>query len=119
MVDWDIKVPHALSAVEIHGEDSVRTGLCHDVGSELGGDGLSALRLSVGASVPKVRQNGGDGPGGCSSASVYGDEELHKVVVDRRAAGLDEKDVTATDGFSDLDVDFSISESFDSDLAEV
>ncbi len=72
-----------------------RTGLGEEVGGELGGNGLASVRFAVGARVAKVGHDGCDGSSAGALARVDGDQQLHQVVVHRRAAGLHQEHVAA------------------------
>lgn len=74
------------------------TCFCDEVGCELGSYGLPALRLAVCSRVPVVGDDSCDGPGAGALAGVDHHQQLHEVVIHRRAAGLHQEDITATNG---------------------
>ncbi len=63
--------------------------------------------------LPIVRDDGRDSPGRASLHGVEDNEELHEVVVDRRARRLDHKAVSTTHVLSDLNGNLTITEPAD------
>ena len=103
IVHGDVKEALNLVGVEIHGEDPVGAGAGDQVGHQLGGDGVAGLGLAVLAGVAEVGHHGGDAAGGGPLEGIDHDEQLHEVVVDRGAGGLDHEHVGAADGLIDGD----------------
>lgn len=76
-------------------------------------DWFSGPGLPVLTSVAVVRQDDVYGSGTGPADSVDHDQKFHKVVVDRRAGGLDQEDVLATDRIVDVDLNFTVAEAND------
>jgi hypothetical protein len=119
MVDGDVEVADGLARVEVAGQHAVGAGLRDEVGHKLGGDGLAALHLAVGAGVAEVGDDGGDGLGGGPPAGVDHDEELHEILVGGRAGGLHQEHVAAAHALLQLHVDLAVREALDLDLAQL
>jgi hypothetical protein len=66
--------------------------------------------------VWEERQDRGDSPCACGLACAQGDEELHEVVIDLAAAGLDNVDILVANAVADLDPSLSISELLEFDV---
>ena len=81
------------------------------VGHELGGDRHARLRLPVLPGVAVVRHHGRDAAGRRALERVDHDQQLHQVVVHRRAGRLDDEDVLAAHVLVDLDVDLAVARS--------
>ena len=73
-----------------------RTSLSKQVGCELGSNGLPALCLAVSPGIPKIGHDSCDGASGGPLAGINHDEQLHEGVINRRAGGLDQENITAT-----------------------
>jgi hypothetical protein len=119
VVDGDVEVADGLAGVEVAGEHAVGACLGDEVGHQLGCDGLATLHLPVGPGVPEVRDDGGDVLGGGPPAGVDHDEELHEVLVGRRAGGLHQEHVAASHALLQLHVDLAVGEPLDLDPAEL
>ena len=78
---------------------AARTGLGKEVGGELGSDGLAAVRLAIGARVAIVGDDGRDRSSARPLACIDGDQQLHQVVIHRRAARLHQEHVAAANRF--------------------
>lgn len=89
--------------MKIHGNDVVGTSNGQHVGDQLCGDGGTGLVLLVLTSVGEAGDDGSNAASRGGLASVDHDEELHEVVVDLSASGLDNVDILVTDGLSDGD----------------
>ena len=107
-----------LGGMEIHGEDAVGTGGLDHVGDELCRDGVAALGLAVLPGIAEIGHDGGDAARGGALAGVDHDEQLHQMVVDGLAGGLDEEDVAAADGLVDGHGDFAVGKGCDGAVAE-
>ena len=94
--------------MQVHRQHAVGAGAGDEVGDELGGDGIAALGLAVLPGIAEIRNDGGDAACGGAAESVDHDEQLHQVVVDGLAGGLDNENVAAAhrfvDGYGDLAV---------------
>ena len=118
VVDRDIEEPLDLRGVEVHGEDAADAGGGEQVGDEFGGDGDARLVLAVLAGVAEERHHGGDALGAGAACGIHHDQQLHDVVVGRRAARLDDEDILAADVFIDFDEGFAIGKCGDLDVGE-
>ena len=107
-----------LGGMEIHGEHAVGTGGLDHVGDELRRDGVAALGLAILPGIAEIGHDGGDAARGGALAGVDHDEQLHQMVVDGLAGGLDEEDVAAADGFVDGHGDFAVGKGCDGAVAE-
>ena len=108
MIARNIEIALDLSRVQVHGQHTADTGLHQQVGHQLGGDGFPPRCLAVSAGIAVVRHHRSDLTGGGAAAGVHHDQQLHQVIVHRSAGGLHQKDITATDGFLDLDVKLTV-----------
>jgi hypothetical protein len=71
------------------------------------------------ALAPEVGDDCGDVLSGGPPAGVDHDEELHEVLVGRRAGGLHQEHVAASHALLQLHVDLAVGEPLDLDLAEL
>uniref|UniRef100_A0A0A9GRQ3 Uncharacterized protein n=1 Tax=Arundo donax TaxID=35708 RepID=A0A0A9GRQ3_ARUDO len=119
MVDGDVEIADGLARVDVARQHAVGAGLRDEVGHQLCGDGLAALHLPVGPGVAEVGDHGGDVLGGGPPAGVDHDEELHEILVGRRARRLHQEHVAAAHALLQLHVDLAIREPLDLDLAQL
>jgi hypothetical protein len=78
------------------------------LGRSLGERSASLVVRNVALSrVGEKRKDGGDALGRGSFAGRDGDEQLHQVVIDLAAAGLDDEDILSSDRVHDLDASLS------------
>ena len=110
VVDGDREEALDLAGVEVHRQDPVGAGDLEQVGDEAGRDRLARLRLAVLAGVREERDHGGDALRGAELRRLDHLQELHQVLVDRAAAGLDEEDVGAADRLVVADVGLAVRE---------
>ena len=110
VIDRDVEEPLDLRRVEVHGEHPVDAGGGEQVGDQLGGDRDARLVLAVLAGVAEKRHHGGDALGAGAARGIHHDEQLHQVVVGRRAGRLDDEDILAADVFVDLDEGLAVRE---------
>jgi len=118
MIDGYVKKALDLRGVQIQGQDAVGAGDRDEVGHQLRRDRHAALVLAVLPGVAVVGDDGGDPRGAGALEAVQHHEQLHQVLVDRRAGGLNEIDVAAADVFLDADGDLAVGEVGKGDLAE-
>src|ERR1019366_1911075 len=102
-----------LLAVQIHREHAGGAGGHEQVGDEFGRDGYPGLVFAVLSRVAVKRHDGGDALGRGAARGVDHDEQLHQVMVRRRAGGLDDVDILAPDVFVDLYKRLAIGETGD------
>ena len=102
MVDRDVEEALDLLAVQVHRQHAVGAGGHEEVGHQLGGDGHARLVLAVLARVAVERHDGGDALRRRPPGGVDHDEQLHQMMVGRRAGRLDDEDVRAADVLVDL-----------------
>ena len=99
MIHGDVKEALNLRGVEIHSQDPVCTGGGDHIGDELCGDGIAALGFAVLPCITKVGNDSGNTTGRGAAAGIDHNQQLHQMVIDGLAGGLNEKNVSATDGF--------------------
>ena len=102
-----------LGGVEIDGHDAVDAGGGDKMGHQGGGDRCPWLGLAVLPGVTEVGDDQVDFLGGCPAAGVGEDKNLHEVVINGRAGGLDDEDHLAADRFDGLAKDFPRRETLD------
>ena len=99
-----------LGGMEVHGQNAVGTGGGEHVGDQLGGNGVTGLGLAILTGIAEVGDDGGDAAGGRAAAGVDHDQQLHEIVIDGFAGGLDEEHVGTADGFLQGDGSLSVGE---------
>ena len=121
VVDWDARPEEALdlAAVQIDGDDAVDAHGLEEAGDVGGRDGDPGLHLAVLPGVAVVGDDDGDATGAGAVEGGDHEEELHDVVVDGGAGGLDDVHVLSSDVLVDHDVDLPVGEAADGGLAEV
>ena len=95
VVHGDIEEALDLGGVQVHGQKPVGPGGGDEVCHQLCGDGVAALGLAVLAGVAEIGDDGGDAPGGGPAHGVDHDKQLHEIVVDVVAGGLDDEHILA------------------------
>ena len=110
VVYGDVEEALNLVGVQVHGQHTVGAGPGDQVGHQLGGNGVTGLGLTILTGVAKVGDDGGDAAGRGALESVDHDQQLHQVVVDRVAGGLDDKHVCAADRLENGDGAFAVGE---------
>jgi hypothetical protein len=96
--------------MQIHSDYMVAPSDTEHVGDQLGRDGCSALFLFVLSRVWITWDHSGDSTRRRGLACRNKDEELHEVVVDVAAAGLNDEHVGVADRLCDFDVDLAVGE---------
>ena len=96
--------------MQVDGDQAVGAGGGDQVGDQLGADRGALLHLAVLARVAEVRGDGDDGAGRGALERVDHHQQLHQVVVDRRAGRLHHEAVHAADVLADLDVELPVGE---------
>lgn len=99
--------------MEIHRDNVIAASNDEHVRDELGCDGRSRLVFLVYARVGEAGHDGGDAARGGGLARGDEDEELHEVVVDVAASGLEDEDVLLAHGLADLHARLAIGELLD------
>lgn len=102
VVDWDVEETLDLWGVEVHGEDASDPGGGEEIGDEFSGDGDARLVFTVLPGVAEEGNHGGDAAGAGAAGSIDHDQQLHDVVVRRRARRLDDEDVGTANVFVDF-----------------
>src|ERR1039458_6009140 len=110
MVHGDFEEALDLRGMEVDAEDAVGTRRHDEVGDELRGDRDTRFVLAVLPRVAVVREHGGHARRRGALECVEHDEELHDVVVRRRARGLHDEHVRAPDVLLDLAVILAVGE---------
>ena len=117
MIHGNVEEALNLGGVEIHGQHPVGAGGGEHIGHQLGGDGIPALGLPILAGIAKIGDYRGNPPGGGPAAGVDHDEQLHQIVVDGVAGGLDQAHVGTANGFLQRNGNLSVGKGFDVALA--
>jgi len=118
VVDRDVEEALDLLAVQIHRQDAIGSGGDEQVGDQLGGDGNARLILAILTRIAVERDHGRDAVGGGTTGCIDHDEQLHQVVIRRRAGRLDQINIRAADVLVDLHKRFPIREAGDCRLPE-
>ena len=119
VVHGDVKEALDLVSVQVHGQHAVGTGGGDHVGHQLGGDGIAGLGLAVLTGIAEVGDDGGDTAGRGALERIDHDEQLHQIVVDGRAGGLDHEHIAAADGLIQGRKNLSIRESANLGLTQL
>ena len=117
IVHRDIKEALDLRGMQVHCEHTVSACGFDHVGDELRGDRVTTLGLAVLTGVAEIGHDGGDTAGGCAAARVDHDEQLHKVVVDGLAGGLDDEHVASAHRLVDADGNLAVGKLVDRAVA--
>ena len=88
VIHRDVEEALDLCGVQVHSQDTVSAGSGDHIGNQLSGDGIAALGLTILTGVAEVGNDGGNTAGGSTAASVDHNQQLHQMVVDRLAGGL-------------------------------
>ena len=108
-----------LLGVEIHGEHAVDADGREEVGHDLGGDRHAGrAQAAVLAGIAEVGDHRGDAACRGAADGIDHDDELHEVVVGRRAGRLDDEHVVAAHVLVDLHVDLAVAEGVDGGVAK-
>lgn len=102
-----------LTAVKIDGDDSVGSHRLYQLGNGRCRDWNAWLCLAILSSITKVGNNGVDALGRRESEGVDEEKQLHEVLVDIGAGGLDEIHISSSNILFDVDIYFSVSELLD------
>lgn len=99
--------------MQVHGDNMVAARHSEHVCDQLGRNGGAGFVLLVHPGVGEAWDDGRYPTRGRALAGRDEDEELHEVIVNVAASGLDDEDILVADGLGDLDVDFAIGELLD------
>src|SRR5436309_1328748 len=118
VVDRDVEEALDLGGMQVQGESAVGAGPGNKVGDQLGGDRHPAHVLAVLAGVAIIGQDCGEPGSAGSLEAVQHDEQLHQVLVDRRAGRLHYEHVPAADILLDPHRDFTVGKVIENDSAQ-
>ena len=118
MINRNVEKALDLLGVQVEREHPVGTSGDEEIGDEFGGNRYSRLIFPVLARITKVRDDGRDSIGACSSGRIDQDEELHQILVRRRASRLDDVDVAAPDIFVNFYSRFTVRKRTDDGIAQ-
>ena len=110
MIDRNIEEALNLLRVQIHREDPVRTRRNEKIGDEFCGDGNPRLVFAILSSVAIKWHDRRDPVGRCAARGIDHDEQLHQMMVRRRAGGLNDEDILSADVLVDFNEGFSVRE---------
>ena len=80
---------------------------------------MTYQNLPISSRIAKIGDDSCDGSRGRPLASIDHDEQLHEVVIDRWAGGLDQEDIATSDGFTNLDIYLAIGKALRLDLSQL
>jgi len=103
VVGGDVEEALDRVGVEVQQKEAVGSGQRDDVRDQLGTDRLSRLGLPLLSRVGVVGDHRGHPAGRCAAKGVQDDEQLHQVLVDRMAGGLEHEAVVAAHRVLDLE----------------
>ena len=118
MIDRNIEKALHLLRVQIHRQHAIHAGGGEKIGDQLGGDRHPRLVFAILPGVAKERDHRRDALGARPPGRVHHDEQLHQVLVGRRAGRLDDENIATADVLVDLDEGLAVRERADRGLAE-
>ena len=98
VINGNVEEALDLGCVKVHSKHAVSAGCSDHIGNQLCRNGIAALSLAVLTGIAKVGDNCSNTARRCAAACIDHDEQLHQMVVYGFAGGLDEINITATDG---------------------
>ena len=111
VVHRDIEKTLDLLRVQVHRQHAVHAGARHHVGHDFRRDRHARrARAPVLPRITHIRDRRGHPPGRSALQRIDHDEQLHQVVVGRRAQRLQHEHVLAANVLEDLDHDFAVAE---------
>ncbi len=119
VVDGDREEALDLAGVQVHRQHAVGAGELEHVGDQARRNRLARLGLAILARVGEERDDGGDPLRGGELRRLHHEEQLHDVLVDGLATGLDDEDVGAADRLVVAAVGLAVCEVAQLDLAEL
>ena len=78
----------------------------------------TGLGLAILTGIAEIGHNGSDAVGRGTTAGVDHNQQLHEVVVDGAAGGLDQEHVAAADRLAEVDGNFAVGELLAGDVAQ-
>lgn len=108
VIHWDVEEALNLACMQVHRDDMVAPGDDDHIRDELSGDGRTRLVFLVDACIRKTGYHRCNASGAGGLARRDEDEELHEVVVDVAATGLDDEHVLLAHGLADLHAGLAI-----------
>ena len=106
--------------MQVHRQHALDADRLEHVGDDLGADRHARrARPAVLARVAEVGDHGGDAPGRGALQRIDHDQQLHQVVVRRRAGRLHHEDVARAHVLVDLDRHLAVGEAADRRLAQL
>ena len=119
MIHRNVEKALNLAGMEVNSHDTGHTSSGHEVGHQLGRDGLTTTGLAVLAGISVVRHHCRHAVSRGALAGISHDEQLHEVVIDRIGRGLDDENILATDAFADHYLGLTIVEMTDICIAKI
>ena len=118
MIHRNVEEALDLRCMQVHSQDAVSTGSGDHVGNQLSGDRIAALGFTILTGIAKVGDHGGNAAGRSTAAGIDHNKQLHQVIVDRLAGGLNQEHICATNCFKQGNSYFAVSKSFDFAVAQ-
>ena len=116
VIDRNIEEALDLAGMQIHCQHAVGACLGDQVGHQLGRNRRARAALPVLPGIAKIGDHRRHPPRTGTAQRVERDQQLHQVVIGRKAGGLDDEDILATNIFMELDEDLHIGEAPDGGL---
>ena len=113
MVHRDIEKPLHLLRVQIHRQHAADPGGIEKIRHQLRGDRHARLIFAVLPRVSEKWDDGRDAIGAGATGRIHHDEQLHQMLVGRRASRLNDENIPAANVLLDLDVSFAVGERAD------
>ena len=113
VIDLNVEKALDLGGMQVEGEDAIGTGAFNEIGDEAGGDRNTGLVFAILAGIAEVGENGSDTVCGGALEGIDDEEQLHQIMVDWGAGGLNDEDVGTANIFVDLNPGFAVGECLD------
>ena len=107
-IDRDVKETLSGFGVDVDPDDTAGAQSLDHTRHEPGADRLAADGHAFLAAVGEIRNHERDAVDRSSAKGIDVQQQLHQIVVDRRCARLDQKDIVAAHQLADLDVDLAV-----------
>ena len=108
VIDRDVEKSCDLLRVEIHRQDAIDASSGEEIRDQLGGDRHAWLILPILPGVSEKWNHRGDPRRAGPPGRVDHDQQLHQILIGRRAGRLNDEDIPAADVFVDLHVGLPI-----------